>query len=93
MQVYMELNLYACGRYLLIFQVAITPESASRARNRWIIKELEELHKQYLGERLPVYDGMKSLFTAGPLPFKEKEFVLMLTNPERARYDDDQLRS
>ncbi|KAF8733891.1 hypothetical protein HU200_014744 [Digitaria exilis] len=65
-------------------QVVITPESASRARNRWIIKELVELHKQYLGGRLPVYDGRKSLFTAGPLPFKDREFVLMLTNPERA---------
>ena len=59
-------------------QVAITPESVSRARNRWIINELVNLHKQYLGGRLPVYDGKKSLFTAGPLPF------LMLTNPERA---------
>nr|CAB3498889.1 unnamed protein product [Digitaria exilis] len=66
------------------YDLVITPESASRARNRWIINELVELHKQYLGGRLPVYDGRKSLFTAGPLPFKGKEFVLMLTNPERA---------
>jgi len=64
--------------------VAITPESASRARNRWIITDLVNFDKQHLGERLPVYDG-KSLFTAGsPLPFKAKEFVLKLTNPERA---------
>ncbi|KAF8681816.1 hypothetical protein HU200_045256 [Digitaria exilis] len=77
-------SLACVGIYLLIFQLVITPESASRARNRWIINELVELHKQYLGGRLPVYDGRKSLFTAGPLPFKGKEFVLMLTNPERA---------
>jgi len=37
-----------------------------------------------LDGRLPVYDGRKGLFTAGPLPFKAKEFVLKLTNPERA---------
>jgi len=70
-------------------QVAITPESVSRARNRWIINELVNLHKQYLGGRLPVYDGKKSLFTAGPLPFKAKEFVLMLTNPDRANQGYD----
>ncbi|RLN18976.1 protein argonaute 12-like [Panicum miliaceum] len=66
------------------YDVAITPESISRARNRWIINELVNLHKEYLGGRLPVYDGKKGLFTAGPLPFKAKEFVLILTNPERA---------
>ncbi|XP_022685381.1 protein argonaute 12 [Setaria italica] len=69
---------------ILITQVAITPESASRARNRWIINELVNLHKEHLDGRLPVYDGRKALFTAGPLPFRAKEFVLMLTNPERA---------
>ena len=73
-------------------QVAITPESVSRARNRWIINELVNLHKQYLGGRLPVYDGKKSLFTAGPLPFKAKKFVLMLTNPERANQGYDSTR-
>lgn len=66
------------------YDVAITPESASRARNRWIINELVNLHKEHLDGRLPVYDGRKALFTAGPLPFRAKEFVLMLTNPERA---------
>ena len=37
---------------------------------------------EYLGGRPPTYDGEKSLFTAGPLPFKAKEFVLMLTKHE-----------
>lgn len=76
-----KFNRYTC---LCISQVAITPESISRARNRWIINELVSLHKQHLDGRLPVYDGRKSLFTAGPLPFKSKEFVLKLRNPERA---------
>jgi eukaryotic translation initiation factor 2C len=65
-------------------QIVITPESESRKRNRWIVNELVKLHKQYLDGRLPVYDGRKGLFTAGPLPFKAKEFVLKLTNPDRA---------
>nr|CAB3493686.1 unnamed protein product [Digitaria exilis] len=77
-------QVYLDAKDIYHYDVVITPESASRARNRWIIKELVELHKQYLGGRLPVYDGRKSLFTAGPLPFKDREFVLMLTNPERA---------
>ena len=67
-------------------QVVITPESKSRERNRWIVNELVELHKQYLDGRLPVYYGKKGLFTVGPLPFKIKEFVLKLTNPERANH-------
>jgi hypothetical protein len=64
--------------------VTTTPESKSRDRNRWIIKELVKLYKEHLDRRLPVYDGKKSLFTAGPLPFKTKEFFLKLTNPDRA---------
>jgi eukaryotic translation initiation factor 2C len=27
---------------------------------------------------MPAYDGMKSLYTAGPLPFSSKEFVVKL---------------
>ncbi|KAL6637130.1 hypothetical protein ACP70R_024702 [Stipagrostis hirtigluma subsp. patula] len=66
------------------YDVVISPESNSRERNRWIINELVKLHKQYLNGRLPVYDGRKGLFTAGPLPFTSKQFVLKLTNPDRA---------
>ncbi|KAF8681815.1 hypothetical protein HU200_045255 [Digitaria exilis] len=74
----------AADREIYHYDVVITPESKSRVRNRWIVTELVELHKQFLDGRLPVYDGQKGLFTAGPLPFKTKEFVLKLTNPERA---------
>jgi len=31
-----------------------------------------------LGNRMPAYDGRKSLFTAGPLPFEVKEFKVKL---------------
>jgi len=43
---------------------------------------MEQLVKLYretaLGHRLPAYDGRKSLYTAGPLPFQSKEFQISL---------------
>lgn len=35
-----------------------------------------------LGGRLPAYDGQKSLFTAGPLPFSSKSFDIVLNEEE-----------
>jgi eukaryotic translation initiation factor 2C len=69
--------------------VAIYPETRSRDQNRSIINELVRLHRQYLDGRLPVYDGRKSIYTAGALPFKNKEFVIKLVNANRGnqRYD------
>ncbi|KQK13776.2 hypothetical protein BRADI_1g12431v3 [Brachypodium distachyon] len=60
------------------YDVVINPETRSRERNRLIINELVRLHKQYLDGRLPVYDGRKSIYTAGALPFTNKEFVVKL---------------
>ncbi|GJM96200.1 hypothetical protein PR202_ga13016 [Eleusine coracana subsp. coracana] len=74
----------AADRDIYHYDVTITPESNSRERNRWVISELVKLHKQHLDGRLPVYDGRKGLFTAGPLPFQSKQFALKLTNPDRA---------
>jgi len=65
------------------YDVSITPEVTSRVVGRAIIKELVNLYKQsYLGGRLPAYDGRKSLYTAGPLPFTSQEFHITL-------FDDD----
>lgn len=56
--------------------------------NRRIMKKLESLYnKSHLGGRLPVYDGRKSLYTAGPLPFISKEFSISLND------EDDEDRS
>lgn len=76
---------------MLIDQVTITPEVPSRGVNRAVIKELVKLYREsHLGKRLPVYDGRKSLYTAGPLPFTSKEFVISLVDEEEgpggARY-------
>uniref|UniRef100_J3LRM0 Uncharacterized protein n=1 Tax=Oryza brachyantha TaxID=4533 RepID=J3LRM0_ORYBR len=74
------------------YEVAITPESRSRERNRTIIKELVRLHQQYLDGRSPVYDGRKSLFTAGPLPFTSREFVVKIANPVRANQGEKEFK-
>lgn len=38
--------------------------------------------ESHLGTRLPAYDGRKSLYTAGPLPFQSREFEISLTDEE-----------
>ncbi|KAG8074533.1 hypothetical protein GUJ93_ZPchr0006g42628 [Zizania palustris] len=61
------------------YDVSITPEVTSRILSRLVMEELVKLHKtSYLGGRLPAYDGRKSLYTAGPLPFTSKEFRISL---------------
>ena len=40
--------------------------------------------ESHLGRRLPAYDGRKSLYTAGPLPFDYREFNITLIDEEDA---------
>jgi hypothetical protein len=45
---------------------------------------LIKLHgKTSLGGKFPAYDGRKSLYTAGSLPFESEEFVVTLVDPEK----------
>ncbi|XP_024545686.1 protein argonaute PNH1 isoform X2 [Selaginella moellendorffii] len=61
------------------YDVTITPEVTSRGVNRAVMEQLVKLHRDSsLGHRLPVYDGRKSLYTAGPLPFHYKDFQVSL---------------
>ncbi|KAJ7297230.1 hypothetical protein O6H91_Y072000 [Diphasiastrum complanatum] len=47
------------------------------------MEQLVKIHRySALGSRLPVYDGRKSLYTAGPLPFNYKEFQISLPDEE-----------
>jgi hypothetical protein len=72
-------HLYKTVNVLFWSQVAITPEVTSRGVNRAVMEQLVKLHRESaLGQRLPVYDGRKSLYTAGPLPFQLKEFQISL---------------
>lgn len=67
--------------------MAITPEITSKKVSRDVIDLLVRAHcESILGNRMPAYDGRKSLFTAGPLPFEIKEFKVKLG-------DNDELRS
>lgn len=64
--------------------MSITSEIASKKINRDVIKQLVRLYKEsHLGKRMPAaYDGMKSVHTAGPLPFAIKEFVVKLAETD-----------
>ncbi|KAG6481846.1 hypothetical protein ZIOFF_058468 [Zingiber officinale] len=65
------------------YDVTITPEVSSRSTNRAIIAEMVRLYRETeLGMRLPAYDGRKSLYTAGSLPFHSKEFVINLVEDD-----------
>ncbi|PIA43518.1 hypothetical protein AQUCO_01900127v1 [Aquilegia coerulea] len=61
------------------YDVSITPEILSRGVNRAVMKDLVSQYRHsHLGGLQPVYDGRKGLFTAGPLPFTLKDFVIKL---------------
>ncbi|GFZ17825.1 argonaute family protein [Actinidia rufa] len=64
-------------------RVAITPEVTSKKVCRDIISALVKSYREsHLGKRWPAYDGRKSLYTAGPLPFASKEFVVKLVDED-----------
>ncbi|KAE8779912.1 Protein argonaute 12 [Hordeum vulgare] len=72
------------------YDVAIDPETRSRGWNRSIINQLIKLYKEHLDGRLPVYDGRKSLYTAGALPFKNKVFVVKLANAAKGNQREEE---
>ncbi|KAK9175701.1 hypothetical protein WN944_027708 [Citrus x changshan-huyou] len=58
-------------------------EVTSKKINRQIISQLINLYGlTNLGGRIPAYDGMKSIYTAGPLPFVSKEFIINLPDSD-----------
>lgn len=64
------------------YDVAITPEVPSKALNRAVMKQLVTLYgDSHLASLKPAYDGRKSLYTAGALPFVSKDFEVKL--PEK----------
>ncbi|XP_045828871.1 protein argonaute 5 isoform X2 [Trifolium pratense] len=66
------------------YDVSIAPEIPSKKVSRDIINQLVKMHRESLLEnRIPAYDGRKSLFTAGPLPFTSKVFVVNLVDEDR----------
>ncbi|TVU39346.1 hypothetical protein EJB05_12759 [Eragrostis curvula] len=69
------------------YDVAITPEPTLKAVYRKIISKLVTDHESTdFGGRLPAYDGSRSLFTAGELPFKSKQFDVTLAGRDDRKY-------
>ncbi|GAB2268808.1 argonaute 1B [Dionaea muscipula] len=65
------------------YDVSIIPEVTSRGVNRAVMGQLVKLYREsHLGKRLPAYDGRKSLYTAGPLPFISNEFKITLVDED-----------
>ncbi|XP_057858466.2 protein argonaute PNH1-like isoform X2 [Cryptomeria japonica] len=65
------------------YDVTITPEVTSRVVNRAVMEQLVIRNRDtHLGRRLPAYDGRKSLYTAGALPFTSKEFTIVLIDAD-----------
>lgn len=63
------------------YDVSISPEIASKKVSRDVMNQLVKMHQAtMLGNLIPAYDGRKSLFTAGPLPFTSKVFVVNLVD-------------
>lgn len=66
-------------------QVTITPEIVSKKVSRKVIGQLVLNYKQsHLGNRILAYDGRRSAYTAGPLPFTSAKFDVVL--PDDARW-------
>ncbi|KAK1426252.1 hypothetical protein QVD17_14922 [Tagetes erecta] len=67
------------------YDVAISPEVTSKTKCREIMTLLTtSFGVSHLGNLMLAYDGNKSAFAAGPLPFESKEFVIKI-NERRGR--------
>ncbi|KZV47182.1 protein argonaute 5 [Dorcoceras hygrometricum] len=67
------------------YDVSITPEVSSKSVCRLIMRELVKCYyTSHLGKRMLAYDGRKSAYTAGQLPFASKDFVVKLVSEDRA---------
>ncbi|GMJ10787.1 ARGONAUTE 5 [Hibiscus trionum] len=75
------------------YDVTISPEVTSKKVNRDIMKELHKTYKDsHLGNRRLAYDGRKSFYTAGALPFESKEFVVKLPEADRGNTSSTTVR-
>ncbi|KAL1557676.1 argonaute 5 [Salvia divinorum] len=69
------------NRDLRHYDVSISPEVASKKVCREIMNRLLTNYKDsHLGKRMLAYDGGKSCYAAGDLPFESKDFVIELNS-------------
>ncbi|KAL3530464.1 hypothetical protein ACH5RR_009786 [Cinchona calisaya] len=65
------------------YDVSISPEVLSKKVCREIISQLVTSYREsHLGMRMLVYDGRKSAYAAGELPFNSKEFIINLSDKD-----------
>ncbi|MFS8020863.1 putative thiamine diphosphate-binding, protein argonaute [Helianthus anomalus] len=68
--------------------VSISSEVTSKTKYREIMKFPSFLYRaSHLGNLLLAYDGRKSAFVAGPLPFESKEFTVKTTEHDGRKHD------
>ncbi|KAL8170239.1 hypothetical protein V2J09_022043 [Rumex salicifolius] len=68
------------------FKDAVSKEIVSKKLCKMVMSELVRLYKlSHLGSRIPAYDGKKSLYTAGPLPFQSSQFIVPLAEEQGAQ--------
>ncbi|KAK2980071.1 hypothetical protein RJ640_028800 [Escallonia rubra] len=64
-------------------RITITPEVVSKKVCRDIMTALDKSYREsHLGKRQLAYDGKKSAYTAGPLSFTSKDFVVKLVEKD-----------
>ncbi|KAL8146423.1 hypothetical protein AgCh_004241 [Apium graveolens] len=75
------------------YDVTIRPEVTNKKVCRDIMKSLDKTYRQsHLDNRQLAYDGSKSAYTAGPLPFSSKDFVVKLEDNDRASRREREFR-
>ncbi|XP_056165582.1 protein argonaute 1-like [Syzygium oleosum] len=73
--------------------VSIDPVVHNKKTSREILGVLvKQYWESHLGRRRPAYDGRKSLYTAGPLPFNNKVFPVKLVENDEAAGSSSQSR-
>ncbi|GMQ03819.1 hypothetical protein CsSME_00049469 [Camellia sinensis var. sinensis] len=73
--------------------VTITPEVISKKLHWEIINKLVGLYcESHLGKRQLAYDRRKSVYTARPLPFSSKDFVIKLVDQDRGARKDREFK-
>lgn len=69
------------------YDIAITPDAKTKARNRMVVRTLIAAHQKELGGTaqrpvLPVYDGGKSIYIARAFTFQESRFDVMVLDED-----------
>lgn len=76
---------HVADKDLYHYDVSIIPEVTSKKVCREIIDQLAKMYREsHLGGRYIAYDGGKSVYVAGQLPFSSKEFMIKLVRKDDA---------